>query len=32
MTSGGSPSAILDAYDFSSFGKIVDVGGGQGAL
>jgi len=32
MTSGGSPSAILDAYDFSSFAKIVDVGGGQGAL
>jgi hypothetical protein len=30
-TSGNLP-AILAAYDFSRFGKIVDVGGGQGAL
>jgi hypothetical protein len=25
-------AAILDAYDFSSFATVVDVGGGQGAL
>lgn len=25
-------AAILEAYDFSQFGRIVDVGGGQGAL
>lgn len=30
-TSGQLP-AILEAYDFSGFRKIVDVGGGQGAL
>jgi hypothetical protein len=24
--------ALLDAYDFSRFGTVVDVGGGQGAL
>ena len=28
----GQLLAILEAYDFSGFGKIVDVGGGQGAL
>ena len=28
----GDLAAILAAYDFSSFTKIVDVGGGQGAL
>ena len=22
-------AAVLESYDFSSFGKIVDVGGGQ---
>ena len=34
MTGGtrGDLPAILAAYDFSGFGKIVDVGGGQGAL
>ena len=34
MTSGSSIdiSAILSAYDFSKFRRIVDVGGGQGAL
>ena len=34
MTSGtrGQMGAILDAYDFSSFARIVDVGGGQGGL
>jgi hypothetical protein len=32
MTSDSNLSAILDAYDFSGFAKIVDVGGGQGAL
>ncbi len=30
-TSSQTP-AILEAYDFSGLGKIVDVGGGQGAL
>ena len=29
---GMTTKAILAAYDFSEFGKIVDVGGGQGAL
>ena len=24
--------ALLDSYDFSTFGTVVDVGGGQGAL
>jgi hypothetical protein len=24
--------AILAAYDFSVFGRVIDVGGGQGAL
>jgi hypothetical protein len=33
MTSSSSDVLdILDAYDFSAFTKIVDVGGGQGAL
>ena len=34
MTSGthSQMGAILDAYDFSSFARIVDVGGGQGGL
>ena len=32
MTNATSLPAILAAYDFSHFGKIVDVGGGQGAL
>ena len=34
MTAGSEMSipAILKAYDFSSLGRIVDVGGGQGAL
>jgi hypothetical protein len=34
MTSGSSLfiSAILAAYDFSNFKRLVDVGGGQGAL
>lgn len=32
MTRDNSIPAILDAYDFSGFAKIVDVGGGQGAL
>lgn len=31
MTSG-IPRDVLDVYDFSSFGKVVDVGGGQGAF
>jgi hypothetical protein len=25
-------SAVLGAYDFSRFGEVVDVGGGQGAF
>jgi len=34
MTSGSSVmvSAILSAYDFSRFRRVVDVGGGQGTL
>ena len=34
MTSGSTntASALLAAYDFSRFGRIVDVGGGHGAL
>jgi hypothetical protein len=34
MTAGTATHApaILDAYDFSGFTRIVDVGGGQGAL
>ena len=31
MSRGGT-EAVLDAYDFSGFHHIVDVGGGQGAL
>jgi hypothetical protein len=30
--SGGAVDAISDAFDFSRFGCIVDLGGGQGAL
>ena len=29
---GQEPAAIVDAYDFSSFGRVVDVGGGSGNL
>jgi hypothetical protein len=29
---GGANRALIDAYDFGSFGTIVDVGGGNGAL
>ena len=31
-TSAQTASAVVGAYDFSSFKQIVDVGGGQGAL
>ena len=30
--SEGVIASVLEVYDFSGFGKIVDVGGGQGAL
>ena len=30
--SAASGAAVASAYDFSTFGKIVDVGGGRGAL
>lgn len=29
---GGEPPAVADAYDFSSFGTIVDVGGATGNM
>ena len=29
---GGETAPMLDAYDFSRFGEIVDVGGGNGSL
>jgi len=29
---GGETGPMLDAYDFSRFGSIVDVGGGNGAM
>lgn len=29
---GGEPPAVAEAYDFSKFAKIVDVGGGTGNL
>lgn len=29
---GGGAQAVVDAYDFSRFQRVVDVGGGQGAL
>jgi hypothetical protein len=29
---GASNRALLDAYDFSRFGTVVDIGGGNGAL
>jgi hypothetical protein len=32
VMSAGLPLEVLDAYDFSSFHTIVDVGGGQGAF
>jgi hypothetical protein len=32
VMSAGLPLELLDAYDFSSFHTIVDVGGGQGAF
>jgi hypothetical protein len=32
VMSAGLPVEVLDAYDFSSFHTIVDVGGGQGAF
>lgn len=31
-SSRGIVEAILSAYDFSAFGRIVDVGGGQGVM
>ena len=30
--SRNSAPAIAEAYDFGKFGKIIDAGGGQGAL
>ncbi len=30
--SSGSAEAVIHAYDFSSFGHIVDVGGGEGLM
>jgi hypothetical protein len=30
--SAGEVPAVIDAYDFSSFRTVIDVGGGQGAL
>jgi len=34
MTAGvaGAPTALTDSYNFSQFERVVDVGGGQGAL
>lgn len=29
---GGEPAAIVEAYDFSGFRRVVDVGGGSGNL
>ena len=30
--SRGIVESILSAYDFSGFGRVVDVGGGQGVM